>query len=486
MAAISPVGQHVVLLERTAARRAAAGARCGRRRTPRGRRRSRRRRSCPSSARCESRRGGQVQAEARRRTRRRGPSRWSSRTSSPDGVHVFDGTCGVPDGAGRLPPHGRGAARRGRVAGGGERVLPGRHARRLARARPNGDDREPLALRRASPPPGTERSFARQDGWRIGDRGPRPVPGSQPCVRTRRALADDDRRARRAGPAPGRDARRAPGSRARRRAAATAARRTTTRPRRRSAPRRAPRGARGGRAPRPPRARTPKPHGITTTTSGCAAAISSQLAVRDFSPGRPSGSTPPAISISCGIQWPPTYGGASHSSAATVRGGAPSSRARTASIRSAASSSSSSAAPSSSVASASRRTSLSTSPSVIGSSEITCGLRRDLLRDRAHVVERDRADLAQRLGDDQVRLELVQLLRVELVEVLAALRALAHGGVDLLRREPLRDDRARQMWQLGRLWRIIALVGDPDDVGAESEREQRLGSGGNEACNAHE
>jgi hypothetical protein len=29
-------------------------------------------------------------------------------------------------------------------------------------------------------------------------------------------------------------------------------------------------------------------------------------------------------------------------------------------------------------------------------------------------------------------------------------------------------------------------VGDPDDVGAESEREQRFGSGGNEACYAHE
>jgi hypothetical protein len=29
-------------------------------------------------------------------------------------------------------------------------------------------------------------------------------------------------------------------------------------------------------------------------------------------------------------------------------------------------------------------------------------------------------------------------------------------------------------------------VCDPDDVGAESEREQRLGSGGNEASYAHE
>ena len=52
---------------------------------------------------------------------------------------------------------------------------------------------------------------------------------------------------------------------------------------------------------------------------GFAAATSSQLAVRDFSPGRPSTSSPPAISIICGTQWPPTKTGSSHSSAATAR-----------------------------------------------------------------------------------------------------------------------------------------------------------------------
>ena len=27
--------------------------------------------------------------------------------------------------------------------------------------------------------------FAGQDGWRVGDRGPRPVPGAEPCERTK-------------------------------------------------------------------------------------------------------------------------------------------------------------------------------------------------------------------------------------------------------------------------------------------------------------
>jgi hypothetical protein len=29
--------------------------------------------------------------------------------------------------------------------------------------------------------------FAGQDGWRVGDRGPRPVPGAEPCERTKRS-----------------------------------------------------------------------------------------------------------------------------------------------------------------------------------------------------------------------------------------------------------------------------------------------------------
>ena len=94
---------------------------------------------------------------------------------------------------------------------------------------------------------------------------------------------------------------------------------------------------------------------------------------------------------------------------------------------------SSTAASLRSVAWASVRASPSTSPTVCGSSEITCGLARDLLGDRAHVVVGDRADRAQCLGDDQVGLELVQRVGVELVDRLAGERALLDGRVDLRR-----------------------------------------------------
>ena len=195
---------------------------------------------------------------------------------------------------------------------------------------------------------------------------------------------------------------------------------------------------------------------------------------------------PPAISISCGIQCPPMYGGASHSSAATVRGRrALEARAdRVDPVRGLVEQLVGGALVLGHLGEAADVAQHLAERHRVERDHLR--VRRDLLRDRAHVVERHGADLAERLGHDQVRLELAQLLRVELVQVLAALRPLAHGGVDLLRGEALRDDRSRQMWQLRRFWRIIALVGDPDDVGAESEREQRFGSGGNEACNAHE
>ena len=326
---------------------------------------------------------------------------------SPNGVFIFGGSASFATGGGRLPPRGRRPPRRARVAGGGERLLPRRHAGRLARRR--------AARRTGGSIASSSRSGDLAAVWDGIDvraagalegrqPGPRPVPGACACRRPAGASRRPPTRPG-AGPARGPGARRGRGSRARPRAAATAARRTTTRPRRRSARPRAPRAGRGGRAPRPRRARTPKPHGITTTTSGDAAATSSQLAVRDFSPGSPSGSTPPASSISCGIQWPPTYGGASHSSAATVRGVAPSSR------------------------DAHRVDPVGRVVEQLVGGALVLGrlgepahvaqhlaerhrverdhlrLGRDLLGDGAHVVDRDGADLAQRLGDDQVRLE---------------------------------------------------------------------------------
>ena len=49
-----------------------------------------------------------------------------------------------------------------------------------------------------------------------------------------------------------------------------------------------------------------RPHGIESTTSGATASTSDHSTVRERSPGKPSTSRPPAASIICGTQWPPT------------------------------------------------------------------------------------------------------------------------------------------------------------------------------------
>ena len=58
------------------------------------------------------------------------------------------------------------------------------------------------------------------------------------------------------------------------------------------------------------------------------------------------------------------------------------------------------------------------------------------LGDPLDVLDAHGADRAQRLGDDQVGLELAQPLLVEGIDRLAALGALRDGGVDLPRRQP--------------------------------------------------
>jgi hypothetical protein len=67
------------------------------------------------------------------------------------------------------------------------------------------------------------------------------------------------------------------------------------------------------------------------------------------------------------------------------------------------------------------------------------GRRVQSLRDGADVVGGDAQTAHRLLRDDQVGLELGQQFVVELVDRLAALGALADGGVDLLGREAVRD-----------------------------------------------
>ena len=169
------------------------------------------------------------------------------------------------------------------------------------------------------------------------------------------------------------------------------------------------------------RASTPRP-------PAAPAATSSQSAVRDFSPGRPSTSSPPASSIICGTQWPPMNTGSSHSSAATRGRGAPSTASRTASSRRRPPPPAARPPRAPPAASARRGTSASTSPIVDGSSEITSRPRGQPAGRGDHVVEGDRAHLAHGLGHDQVGLELAQRGLVELVERLARPGPLAHGA----------------------------------------------------------
>ena len=107
-------------------------------------------------------------------------------------------------------------------------------------------------------------------------------------------------------------------------------------------------------------------------------------------------------------------------------------------------------------------------------------LRGQPLGHRAHVVERDGADLAHRLRDDQVHAELLERVLVELVQRLAAAGALAHRGVDLGGGQALGNHAAGEVGELFRAGRVVTLVRDRGDAVAEAEREQHLGRGRNE------
>ncbi len=127
---------------------------------------------------------------------------------------------------------------------------------------------------------------------------------------------------------------------------------------------------------RPPRARARRRSRTASRSRPRARrrATSSHVRCSECSPAIPSTSLPPAYSISCGVQWPATNTGSSHSSAATRTGSAARTASRTRSIRLAASCTRSTPASLRSVACASVRTSPSTSPSVCGSSESTSGV----------------------------------------------------------------------------------------------------------------
>ena len=219
---------------------------------------------------------------------------------------------------------------------------------------------------------------------------------------------------------------------------------------------------------------------MDTTTSGAAASTSDHSTVRECSPAKPSTSRPPASSIICGTQWPPTYNGSSHSRAA-VRGRDASATARsTASMRAA--DSATSRAPASGAPTVSARRG-HVGEYLADGGRVERDDRRaggQALGHGLYVLERHGTDGAHGLGDDEVHPEARELRLVELVERLAAAGALTHRAIDLGGRQALFDHAAGQMRQLLRAWRIITLVGYPGHGIAETEREQHLGGRGNE------
>ena len=203
-------------------------------------------------------------------------------------------------------------------------------------------------------------------------------------------------------------------------------------------------------------------------------------------PAGRAGRRRPASSIICGTQWPPMNTGSSHSSAATRGRSAPSTASRTASIRKPASSTSSS--PSSGT------------PGRLGQARDVGqhlaegrGVEREHLRAataaapprpprRRRRPRTPRTPPGSRSG--RARAPPAWPRRARRApgrpRCARARRASISGA-----REALRDHAAREMWDVGRLCRIIALVGDRDDAVAQAEGEQHLGRGRHERRDTH-
>ena len=194
---------------------------------------------------------------------------------------------------------------------------------------------------------------------------------------------------------------------------------------------------------------------------------------------------PPAYSISCGVQCPAKNTGSSHSSAATRTGSAARTARRTRSIRRAASSTSATPASLLSVRLGQRADVAERLAQRVRVEREDLGRRVHPPGERLHVVVGDGAHRAQRLGDDEVRGERAHAVLVELVDRAALLGELAHGAVDLAGREARADDVARDLGQVERLRRVVALVRDGGDLAAQAQGEERLGGRGDEGDDAH-
>ena len=215
-----------------------------------------------------------------------------------------------------------------------------------------------------------------------------------------------------------------------------------------------------------------RPHGIESTTSGATASTSDHSTVRDFSPGKPSTSRPPA-----GLDH------LRHPVAAHVDRVEPLERRRARARR------------------VGHGALHGVDPGRGLLHQALAGLRHpgglgqarhvgeDLaergrverdhgrtsgqaLGDREHVVVGHGADLADRLGHDQVHVELVERVHVELVERLALARCARVPRGRSRRQAALRDHAAGEVRQLLRAGRVVTLVRDAGHGVAEPEGDR--------------
>ena len=247
----------------------------------------------------------------------------------------------------------------------------------------------------------------------------------------------------------------------------------------------APPGARGGAGLRRRLLRV-QPHGMDTTTSGSDASTSSHSAVRECSPGE-------AEHVHAARQLDHLR----HPVPADVhrvepleRGhggrGAPLDRRSTASMRAADSATSGRPASGAPAASARRGTSASTSPMVVGSSEMHLragwAAARPRPARRRRTRRRPRRRPGSRSGPRRARRSVLPR-RARRSPRRGSVRSRTARSISAAGRPSGITLRVR--WGSCRAWRIIALVGDRRPRVAQAEREQHLGGGRHQRSDPH-